>query len=106
VAGVKAMPTPVPACPVALKVTDPIAAALATTLFVPAIVPRVKPVEALPVLSVTALLALSEPLPRVSEKVTATPGMPLPRLRTLTMSGLPRAVPTTPVWLFPLTILN
>lgn len=100
------MPTPVPACPVALKVTDPIAAALATTLLVPAIVPRVKPVEALPVLSVTALVALSEPLPRVTEKVTATPGMPLPRLRTLTMSGLPRAVPTTPVWLFPLTILN
>ena len=48
-AGVKAMPTPVPACPVALKVTDPIAAALAMTLIVPAIVPRVKPVEALPV---------------------------------------------------------
>ena len=30
-------------------------------------------------LSVTALVALTEPLSRVTEKVTATPGMPLPR---------------------------
>jgi len=89
--------------PVALKVTDPIPAVLATTLLVPATVPSVKLVDALPRISVAAVAGATDPFPSVTENVTVAPtiGTP-PRARTLTTSGLASAVPTVPVWLLPL----
>ena len=86
-----------PARPVAENVTDPMLAALATTLLVPATVPSVRPVETLPVLSVTALVGSTEPLLRVTANVTVTPAIATLPLRSLTMSGLARLVPTVPV---------
>jgi len=94
-----------PARPVAEKVTDPMLAAVATTLLAPDIVPSVKLVAALPVLSVTATVGLTDPLFSVTAKVTVTPGTAALPFRTLTISGLASVVPTVPVWLFPLTIL-
>lgn len=105
VAGVSERLVAAPARPVAESVTDPILEALATTLLVPATVPSVRLVAARPVLSVTAVVGLTEPLLSVTANMTVTPGIATVPFRTLTMSWLASAVPTVPVWLFPLTML-
>jgi hypothetical protein len=102
-AGVNLMPAAAPAVAVAVKVTEPMPLAVATTRFVPVTVPRVSCVEADPALSVTTLAEETDPPPAVTAKVTVTPGMFAPALvLTRTTSGLGSVVATTPVWLFPL----
>ena len=82
---------------VAEKVTEPMPDALATTRFVPENVPKVKRVEANPLLSVTALAGVTEPPPLLAVKVTVTPGSATPKtLRTLTTSGFGKGVATIP----------
>ena len=97
-AGVSARLAGAPALAVAEKVTEPIPDALATTRFVPETVPKVKRVEANPVLSVTALAGVTEPPPLLTAKVTVTPGSATPELfRSLTTSGFGKMVATIPL---------
>ncbi len=93
-----AAPDP-PAKPVAekligLPLNDP---AVAVTIFVPAAGPRTNVVEAMPLLLVTAVPAVSEPPPALTVKFTVTPetGFP-PASVTSTENGKPRAWLTVP----------
>jgi hypothetical protein len=69
-AGVKARLTAAAALPDSVNVTEPIPLALATTRLVPAMVPTVKLVEAIPVLSVIALAGVTLPPPVLTVKLT------------------------------------
>jgi hypothetical protein len=77
----------------------------AVTVFVPAVAPNVRFVEASPVLSVVAVVALSVPPPAVTAKVTGAPETPLPFTSdTLTAKGAGSGCPGAAVWAFPLVI--
>jgi hypothetical protein len=88
-----------PAAPVALKVTgDPASPVeVAVTVFVPAVVPSVKVVEAFPSAPVMAEVADSNPLLEVIANVMLTPltGFPLASF-TITAKG-DSTVPTVPL---------
>ena len=79
--------------PVALKViglpeSDP---DVAVTVFVPALAPKVRVLDARPELLVETLVALSDPPPAVTANVTATPETALPpESVTFTVNGLAR----------------
>src|SRR5215472_14631798 len=77
---------------------------VADTVFGPADGPKVKVAEASPEVFVVTLVALSDPPPPVTAKITPTPDTGLPPLSvTFTTNGLGNACPTEPVWLFPLS---
>jgi hypothetical protein len=89
-----------PGLPVALKVTgDPLSPVeVAVTVFVPAVVPNVNTVDALPSNPVVALVADNDPPPTVTVNVTLTPltGLLFASF-TITTKGLGSAVPTVPL---------
>ena len=91
---------------VALKLTEPIPAAAAVTVLVPATEPKVKDVLALPFVSVVALAGFTMPPPAVTLNVTAVPacGNPLVPL-TCTTNRFDKVAPTVAVCPSPLTLL-
>ena len=74
-------------------------AAVACVVCVPARVPSVHVVVAIPFVFVVEVVGLTDPLPLAGVQVTVTPATGLPnRSATRTESGVGRVVPTEPVW--------
>ena len=91
---------PIPAAPVAVNVIGlPVRVPdEAETVFSPAVDPNVSNEEARPLLPVTTVVAVRDPPPEVTAKLTVTPetGLPLASV-TCTVNGLARACPAVPV---------
>ena len=82
----------------------PLTPAVAVSLFVPDLVPRVQATDACPCASVDAEVADKCPPPAVTANVTETAETPAPDAAvTLTTRGCGRPCPTVPDWLLPAT---
>ena len=98
-----------PGVPVAVKVTDPLMpAAVAVSVFAPAIVPSVQlPTVATPKASVVGVSPVAEPPPEATAKVTTTPetGFP-PASVTSTLGAAATAEAATALWPLPAFTLS
>ncbi len=97
-----------PAVPVAVKVTGlpliPDPAALAVSVLLPAVEPRIQEVAAATPFApvTTGAVGSTEPPPVATAKVTLTPATGLPLAsRAITDGGVATAVPAVAVWLLP-----